>query len=182
MPIYGVRRRVACYVTRTTEQGEQLLVFDHQDDDPDDPSRHPGACGEMLPFEGIEDAASREVDEETGLIGLTFVRQLGGVELGLDDPGGPSMTTYVHLIAPTDDRTDMGPRRRRRWRRRRYDVRVPMGAAASWLRTRRRSGRVPRPVTDGLIRSGLGGFARSAGRRFAPAGLLCVADQPVRTT
>jgi ADP-ribose pyrophosphatase YjhB (NUDIX family) len=60
----------------------------------------------MLPFEGIEAAASREVDEETGLIGLTFVSQLGGVELGLDDPGGPAMTTYVHLIAPTDDRTD----------------------------------------------------------------------------
>ena len=104
MPIYGVRRRVACYVTRTTEQGEQLLVFEHRDDDPDDPSGIQVPAGGMSTFEGIEDAASREVDEETGLIGLTFVRQLGGVEAGLDDPGGPSMTTYVHLVAPTDDR------------------------------------------------------------------------------
>lgn len=106
MSIYGVRRRVSCYVTRTTEQGDQLLVFDHRDDDPALPSGTQVPAGGMLPFEGIEDAASREVDEETGLIGLTFVGQLGGVELGLDDPGGPAMTTYVHLTAPTDDRTE----------------------------------------------------------------------------
>lgn len=106
MPIYGVRRRVACYVTRTTEQGDQLLVFEHRDDDPDHPSGIQVPAGGMATFEGIEEAASREVDEETGLVGLTFVRQLGGVELGLSEPGGPSMTTYVHLTAPTDDRCE----------------------------------------------------------------------------
>ncbi len=100
MSIYGVRRRVACYVTRGTEGGRELLVFDHVDDDPDDPSGVQVPAGGMLPFEGIEDAALREAEEETGLTGLTFVAQLGGQERGLDDPGGPSMTTYVHLQAP----------------------------------------------------------------------------------
>jgi 8-oxo-dGTP pyrophosphatase MutT (NUDIX family) len=103
MPIYGVRRRVACYVTRTAEQGPELLVFDHLDDDPDDPSGTQIPAGGMLPFEGIEDAAAREVEEETGLTGLTFVGQLGGVEARLGEPGGPSVTTYVHLSASTDD-------------------------------------------------------------------------------
>lgn len=102
MSIYGVRRRVACYVTRTTEGGEELLVFDHVDDDPANPSGTQVPAGGMLPFEGIEDAASREVDEETGLVGLAFVGQLGGVEVALGEPGGPSMTTYVHLTASSD--------------------------------------------------------------------------------
>ncbi len=100
MSIYGVRRRVACYVTRSTEGGRELLVFDHVDDDPDDPSGEQVPAGGMLPFEGIEDAALRESEEETGLTGLTFMAQLGAQERGLDDPGGPSMTTYVHLQAP----------------------------------------------------------------------------------
>lgn len=100
MSIYGVRRRVACYVTRTADSGRELLVFDHVDDDPEDASGVQIPAGEMLPFEGIEDAALRETEEETGLTGLTIVAQLGGQERGLDDPGGPSMTTYVHLQAP----------------------------------------------------------------------------------
>ncbi len=104
MSIYGVRRRVACYVTRTTEGGRELLVFDHVDDDPDDPSGVQIPAGGMLPFEGIEDAALRETEEETGLTGLTFAAQLGGHERGMNDPGGPSMTTYVHLQA-----SDGGP-------------------------------------------------------------------------
>jgi len=102
MPIYGMRRRVACYVTRTTEAGEELLVFEHADDDPANPSGIQIPAGGMLPFEGIEEAAVREVNEETGLEELSYVEQLGGVELGLTDPGGPSMTTYVHLTAPGD--------------------------------------------------------------------------------
>jgi 8-oxo-dGTP pyrophosphatase MutT (NUDIX family) len=93
---------VACYVTRTTEAGEELLVFEHTEVDPGDASGIQVPAGGMLPFEGIEDAAAREVEEETGLAGLTFVEQVGGVELGLHDPGGPSMTTYVHLTAPSD--------------------------------------------------------------------------------
>lgn len=100
MSIYGVRRRVACYVTRTAESGRELLVFDHVDDPPDDPSGVQIPAGGMLPFEGIEDAALRETEEETGLTGHTFVAQLGGQERGMNDSGGPSMTTYVHLQAP----------------------------------------------------------------------------------
>jgi ADP-ribose pyrophosphatase YjhB (NUDIX family) len=113
MPIYGMRRRVACYVTRTTEAGEELLVFEHVDDDPDNPSGIKIPAGGMLTFEAIETASIREVNEETGLEELTYVEQLGGVELGLTDPGGPSMTTYVHLTAPSEgasswDHTVMG--------------------------------------------------------------------------
>lgn len=100
MTIYGVRRRVACYVTRSAENGTELLVFDHVDDDPADPSGTQIPAGGMAPFEALTDAAFREVREETGLLGLQFVGQVGAAELGLDDPGGPSMTTYVHLALP----------------------------------------------------------------------------------
>ena len=100
MPIYGVRRRVACYITRDGGDGLELLVLDHaEDDDPDQPSGTQIPAGGMLPFEGIEDAAAREAAEETGLTGLTFVDQLGGTEVALGEPGGPSVTTYVHLSA-----------------------------------------------------------------------------------
>jgi 8-oxo-dGTP pyrophosphatase MutT (NUDIX family) len=99
MPIYGVRRRVACYVTRATDSGVELLVFDHAEDDPDYPSGTQIPAGGMLPFEGIEEAAAREVAEEVGLSGLVFVAQLGGVEVPLGEPDGPSVTTFVHLTA-----------------------------------------------------------------------------------
>jgi 8-oxo-dGTP pyrophosphatase MutT (NUDIX family) len=126
MPIYGVRRRVACYVTRATDSRVELLVFDHADDDPDEPSGTQIPAGGMLPFEGIEDAAAREVAEEVGLTGLTFVAQLGGIEIPLGEAGGPSVTTYVHLTAApggpsswehhvTGDREDAGMTFRCRW-------------------------------------------------------------------
>ena len=99
MTIYGVRRRVACYVTRTTERGAELLVFEHGDDDPLHPSGVQVPAGGMATYEGIEEAALRETEEETGLKGLTFVDQLGGQERGLDDPDGAAMTTFVHLWA-----------------------------------------------------------------------------------
>jgi 8-oxo-dGTP pyrophosphatase MutT (NUDIX family) len=105
MPIYGVRRRVACYVTRTGDHGSELLVFDHAAEDPGDPSGTQIPAGGMLVFEGIEEAALREVAEETGLADLRFIAQLGAVEARLGEPGGPAVTTYVHLTAPAD-----GPR------------------------------------------------------------------------
>ncbi len=100
MTIYGVRQRVACYVTRTTEGGDELLVFDHADDDQASPSGTQVPAGGMARFEAVTDAALRETEEEAGLAGLTYVRQVGWVELGLHDAGGPAMTTYVHLTAP----------------------------------------------------------------------------------
>ncbi len=100
MTTYAVRRRVACYVTRSTPAGSELLVFDHRDDDPDDPSGTQIPAGGMLPFEALVDAAAREIREETGLDDLVYVDQVGFAERGLDEPGGPSMTTYVHLSAP----------------------------------------------------------------------------------
>jgi 8-oxo-dGTP pyrophosphatase MutT (NUDIX family) len=103
MPIYGFRRRVACYVTRSVGARMELLVFDHADDDPDQPSGTQIPAGGMLPFEGIEAAAAREVAEETGLGDLQFVAQLGGVEVPLGEPGGPSVTTYVQLSGSSID-------------------------------------------------------------------------------
>lgn len=102
MSIYGFSQRVTCYVTRQGVEGRELLVFEHVDDDPTDPSGMQVPSGGMKRFESIQDAAHREVEEETGLMGLTYVDQLGGHELGLDDPGGPSVTTFVHLRAPDD--------------------------------------------------------------------------------
>jgi 8-oxo-dGTP pyrophosphatase MutT (NUDIX family) len=103
MTIYGVRYRVACYVTRSTGAGTQLLVFEHVDDDPANPSGIQVPAGGKAAYEAIDEAAFREIEEETGLTGLSMVRQLGVVELGLRDAGGPSSTTYVELSAPVHD-------------------------------------------------------------------------------
>ncbi len=101
MSIYGYRRRVTCYVTTTTDRGQELVVFEHADDDPDDPSGVQVPAGGMLPYESLVDAAMREVAEETGLTGLEYVDQVGFVELGLHDQGGPSMTNFVQLVSPS---------------------------------------------------------------------------------
>lgn len=101
MTIYAVRQRVACYVTRASGTGPELLVFEHADDDPSDPSGTQVPAGGKTAFESVDAAAVREIEEESGLVGLTFQGQLGAVELGVHDPGGPSVTTYVHLTAPS---------------------------------------------------------------------------------
>jgi 8-oxo-dGTP pyrophosphatase MutT (NUDIX family) len=99
--IYGVRLRVACYVTRPGPAGPELLVIDHAGDDPANPSGTQVPAGGMLPFEALADAAIREVEEETGVVGLTYLGQVGTVELGLHDEGGPSVTNFAHLQAPS---------------------------------------------------------------------------------
>jgi 8-oxo-dGTP pyrophosphatase MutT (NUDIX family) len=97
--IYGFRRRVACYVTRTTDGGEELLVIEHTGGEPGDSPVTQVPAGTMMPFESLADAALREVGEETGLSGLSYVDQVGATELGLDDAGGPSLTNFVHVVA-----------------------------------------------------------------------------------
>ena len=87
-------------MTRTTPDGDELLVFDHADDDPANPSGLQVPAGTMLPFESVAAAAEREVAEETGLHGLEYVGQLGARELGLNDEGGPAVTNFVHLVVP----------------------------------------------------------------------------------
>jgi 8-oxo-dGTP pyrophosphatase MutT (NUDIX family) len=103
--IYGFRRQVVCYVTRITPRGEELVVFEHAYDDPAQPSGVQVPAGTMQPFESLPDAAVREVAEETGLDGLTYVDQIGATELGPGDPGGPSVRNFVHLAAPAADVT-----------------------------------------------------------------------------
>lgn len=95
-------------MTRTTSRGEDLLVFEHTDDDPANPSGVQVPAGGMLPFESLEDAAAREVAEQTGLSGLTYMDQVGFSELGLDDPGGPAVLNFVHLVAAAEG-TDAVP-------------------------------------------------------------------------
>ncbi len=100
MTIYAQRRRVACYVTRAAAGGEELLVFEHAFDDPNEPSGVQVPAGGMVTFESVEAAARREIAEETGLAEVEFVGQLGGQEVGLEAPGGAALTTYVHVTAP----------------------------------------------------------------------------------
>jgi hypothetical protein len=97
--IYAVRRSIACYVTRPSGAGRQLLLIDQV---PLDRSGSEGPrvpAGDMLPFESVDEAARRVIDAESGLVDVTLVAQLGAVELGLHEPGGPSLTTYIHLAA-----------------------------------------------------------------------------------
>jgi 8-oxo-dGTP pyrophosphatase MutT (NUDIX family) len=105
MTIYGVRRRVVCYVTRGANGDRDLLVLERADDDPSDPLGVQVPAGEMIAFETLDAAAVREVEQETGLTRLGFERQLGAVERGLRDAGGPSITMYVHLTAADDNST-----------------------------------------------------------------------------
>ena len=76
-------------------------MFEHDTDDPGDPSGVQVPAGGMVPFESLVEAAMREVEEETGLTGLTYVDQIGSVELGLSDDGGPSVTNFVRLLSPS---------------------------------------------------------------------------------
>jgi 8-oxo-dGTP pyrophosphatase MutT (NUDIX family) len=97
--IYAIRRRVVCYVTRSAGAGLELLVLGHAGDEP---AGTQVPAGDMLPFESVDAAALREVREQCGLVDLIFKHQLGAVELGLQEPEGPSLTTYAALGGPVD--------------------------------------------------------------------------------
>lgn len=100
--IYRMSRRVACYVTRPGSDGDELLVMSNPSTEGEGFSELEIPVADMLRFEGIEAAALRVVEALSGLSDLAYRNQLGGVELGLDEPGGPSMTTFVHLTASAD--------------------------------------------------------------------------------
>lgn len=89
----SIRQRVACYVTRPTARGLELLVFEHVDDDPARPSGIQVPAGGLRSDESVEAGGRREIAEEAGLSNLTFVRVLGLV----DD--ATASTTFVHFMA-----------------------------------------------------------------------------------
>ncbi|ROO61032.1 8-oxo-dGTP pyrophosphatase MutT (NUDIX family) [Micromonospora sp. Llam0] len=93
-----MRIRVAGYVIRTTASGAQLLVFD-QIDHPDAGTQVP--AGGVEPDEELYDAVLREVAEETGLVDITVIREIGTEDKPHPETAQPRRTTYFHLQAPT---------------------------------------------------------------------------------
>lgn len=71
------RQRVLAYITRDTDRGRELLVFEHRD--------HPDAAvqvpaGRLDPGEDLESGLLREIEEESGLRTVRIVRDLPGFE------------------------------------------------------------------------------------------------------
>lgn len=60
----GLREKVLCFVTRPARSGTELLVFDHV---PDEGAGVQVVAGGVEPGETPEDAAIRELHEESGL-------------------------------------------------------------------------------------------------------------------
>ena len=72
----GVIDKVTCFITRRTDRGTDLLLFNHP---------HVGVqipAGTVNPGEDIETAAMREAAEETGLNNLRLLRKIANA----DDP------------------------------------------------------------------------------------------------
>jgi ADP-ribose pyrophosphatase YjhB (NUDIX family) len=87
---------VAAYVIRHAHTGPQLLVFDHIGA-PAAGTQVP--AGGVQPGESLHDAVLREVVEETGLMGVTVVAELGTEDKPHPQTGQPRQTTYFHLHA-----------------------------------------------------------------------------------
>jgi ADP-ribose pyrophosphatase YjhB (NUDIX family) len=87
------RRRVACYVVRKTSWDAcELLVFDHVDA-PEAGTQVP--AGGMQRGERVEEAALREVVEESGLMQVSVVRRLGVSRRPHQRTGAPQHTAFV---------------------------------------------------------------------------------------
>ena len=71
------RQRVLAYITRDTELGRELLVFEHRDF-PDAGVQVP--AGRLDPGEDLESGLLREIHEEAGLTDVRIVRELPGFE------------------------------------------------------------------------------------------------------
>jgi 8-oxo-dGTP diphosphatase len=71
------RRRVLAYITRDTDRGRELLVFEHKHE-PEAGDQVP--AGRLDPGEELEPALLREIAEESGLTDVRVVGELGGSE------------------------------------------------------------------------------------------------------
>jgi ADP-ribose pyrophosphatase YjhB (NUDIX family) len=94
------RIRATSYITRMTEDGPQLLVFDYAAH-PDAGTHLPGGGAE--PGERPDTAAIREAVEETGVTGSLDLRGVVGIQQGTYNTGEPYISVYFHL-ATTEPR------------------------------------------------------------------------------
>jgi 8-oxo-dGTP pyrophosphatase MutT (NUDIX family) len=69
----GAIHKVTCFITRSGQQGPELLLFRHANAGVQVPA------GTVDPDEETEAAAIREAAEESGLVGLRLIRKLGEV-------------------------------------------------------------------------------------------------------
>jgi 8-oxo-dGTP pyrophosphatase MutT (NUDIX family) len=90
------RIRATSYVTRTTSNGLQLLVFDYPSQ-PEAGMHLPGGGAE--PGERLDAAATREVIEETGITGRLELSGVVGLQQGNYDSGDPYISVYFHLMS-----------------------------------------------------------------------------------
>ncbi|MGW7079971.1 NUDIX hydrolase [Streptomyces sp. NPDC054866] len=92
------RIRIAAYVIRH-RTGPELLVFDHVGR-PEAGTQVP--AGGAKSGEGLEEAALREVAEETGLLTAAVARQIAVEDKPHPGTGQPRRTSFFYLQAPAD--------------------------------------------------------------------------------
>ncbi len=91
-----MRPRVAAYVIRRLGDGVELLVFDHEGI-PEAGTQVP--AGGIRPTESRKEAVLREVKEETGLVAVRVVTELGIIESPHPASGQSRQTSYWVLEA-----------------------------------------------------------------------------------